>query len=141
MELSRKRLFSNDKAAFCAFVEGTRSKSGELQPFKQGYPRFALQHQCDVIPTLIINSAESWPAFSPLKMAKAEVKYVFGKFIKPPKCAIPGQPTKEEVSDFIQVLEEKTRDLIYVVPKEERPAWWGGPVPGYKPKPADKKTE
>ena len=114
MELSKKRLFSNDQASFVAFVEGTRSKSGELQPFKQGYPRFALQHQVDVLPTLIVNSAESWPAFSPLKMAKTEVKYVIGKVVKPPKCATPGEPTKEEVAEFIKVLEEKTHALINV---------------------------
>ena len=30
---------------------------------------------------------------------------------------------------------------INSVPEAERPKWWGGPVPGYKPKPTDKKAQ
>lgn len=134
MDLSYQRLMSTDKASFTAFVEGTRSKSGELLPFKQGYPRFALQRQTPIVPVLIVNSIECWPAFSVVKMASAEVILVVGKTITPPKCAKPGEPNKEEVESFVKLLEKRTADLISVVPKKDVPSWWGGPHPDYVPK-------
>lgn len=43
------------------FPEGTRSRCGRLQPFRDGFFKFAMQENCDILPIVIHNSSSLWP--------------------------------------------------------------------------------
>eukprot|EP00918_Siedleckia_nematoides_P106697 GHVU01232788.1.p1 GENE.GHVU01232788.1~~GHVU01232788.1.p1 ORF type:complete len:176 (+),score=21.29 GHVU01232788.1:1009-1536(+) len=43
------------------FPEGTRSRTGGLQPFKDGFFRLALEQQCQILPMVLHNSTSLWP--------------------------------------------------------------------------------
>ena len=53
----RKRILSSGESALI-FPEGTRSRTGELQPFKKGAFVLAIQTGADVVPALIEGSFE-----------------------------------------------------------------------------------
>ncbi len=42
------------------FPEGTRTKTGELSPFKKGGFKMAINSQTDIVPVTIKNSAKAW---------------------------------------------------------------------------------
>jgi len=43
------------------FPEGTRSRTGRLQLFKDGFFRFALEHGCEILPCVHHNTQKLWP--------------------------------------------------------------------------------
>lgn len=62
--------------SICIFPEGTRSKDGRMQPFKEGSMKMASKTGCPIIPMAITNSAEIWENHMPkMKPCKVIVEY------------------------------------------------------------------
>lgn len=60
----------------CIFPEGTRSRDGRMQPFKEGSMKMAQKTGCPVIPMAITNSAEIFENHLPrVKPCKVIVEY------------------------------------------------------------------
>ena len=60
------------------FPEGTRTKTGELNPFKKGGFKLAINSQTDIVPVTIKNSAKAWSR-SNLRFRPTKVIVCFGK--------------------------------------------------------------
>jgi len=60
--------------ALVLFPEGTRSKTGELLPFRDGAVLFAQRSQAPIVPIAIVNSAKSFP-----KGFRQKIHIYFGK--------------------------------------------------------------
>ena len=81
-----KALQSLDEAAMriregksiMTFPEGTRSRSGEIKPFKQGTFHLAIKSGVSIVPVSIIGSGQIMPKRS-LKISSGKVKLVIGK--------------------------------------------------------------
>lgn len=58
------------------FPEGTRSKNGEMSPFKEGSMKIALKAECPVVPVAIKNTADIFENHYPLvKSSRVIVEY------------------------------------------------------------------
>ncbi len=68
--------------SMCIFPEGTRSKTGEMLPFKEGSLKMAEKTGCAIIPMAITNSAEIFENHFP-KIRPAHVILEYGKPIYP----------------------------------------------------------
>ena len=60
------------------FPEGTRTKTGELNPFKKGGFKLAINSQTDIVPVTIKNSAKAWSR-SNIRFRPTKVTVCFGK--------------------------------------------------------------
>ena len=61
---------------FLIFPEGTRSKDGNMIPFKEGSMKMASKTGCPIIPIAITNSAQIWEAHLPyIRPAHVIVEY------------------------------------------------------------------
>lgn len=45
----------------CIFPEGTRSRTGELLPFKHGYLKLASAYGLEIVPVYLENTFDAWP--------------------------------------------------------------------------------
>eukprot|EP00920_Eleutheroschizon_duboscqi_P008205 GHVT01019012.1.p1 GENE.GHVT01019012.1~~GHVT01019012.1.p1 ORF type:complete len:361 (+),score=56.04 GHVT01019012.1:129-1211(+) len=81
------------------FPEGTRSMEGRLQPFKDGFFRFAVENNVEILPCALHNSQTLWPLRSWL-FNPGTCYFAFGNAIKPDGL------TMEELRD-------KTRASVY----------------------------
>ncbi|MFK7850651.1 MAG: lysophospholipid acyltransferase family protein [Akkermansiaceae bacterium] len=78
LERMRERLIK-ENAVFIIFPEGTRSRSGKMQPFKSGIGRLVAESKIPVVPCKLEGCAHAWPPG--------------GHFIKPTKLRIKiGEP-------------------------------------------------
>jgi 1-acyl-sn-glycerol-3-phosphate acyltransferase len=68
MDISRKSLKGG--SYICIFPEGTRSRTGELLPFKQGYLKLASSLGIEVVPVYLENTFYAWPPFKRLPRRK-----------------------------------------------------------------------
>ena len=60
----------------CIFPEGTRSRDGQMQPFKEGSMKMAQKTGCPIIPMAITNSAEIFENHLPrVKPCRVSVEY------------------------------------------------------------------
>ena len=60
------------------FPEGTRTKTGKLNPFKKGGFKLAINSQTDIVPVTIKNSAKAWSR-SNMRFRPTKVTVCFGK--------------------------------------------------------------
>eukprot|EP01102_Stenamoeba_stenopodia_P010612 TRINITY_DN321_c1_g2_i1.p1 TRINITY_DN321_c1_g2~~TRINITY_DN321_c1_g2_i1.p1 ORF type:complete len:286 (+),score=70.35 TRINITY_DN321_c1_g2_i1:329-1186(+) len=90
--------------------EGTRSHSGELQPFKKGGFHLACQAEAYVIPTLLLNNFELWPHGSMFPRPGRTVI----KFLTPIKAK------KGEVEELIQEVRKAIEDGLAEAKKNPR---------------------
>lgn len=82
------------------FPEGTRSTTGRLQPFKNGFFKFALQNQCEILPCAVHRSSSLWPLNATLM--NAGTAYIsFGDPIIP----------NEQMS--VEILKAKVHESIF----------------------------
>ncbi|MCQ2605238.1 MAG: 1-acyl-sn-glycerol-3-phosphate acyltransferase [Bacteroidales bacterium] len=58
MRVAKELIAEGEDIALCP--EGTRTKTGELGPFKRGGFKFAIASQVDIVPVTIKNSAVAW---------------------------------------------------------------------------------
>jgi len=84
------------------FAEGTRSKTGEIQPFKRGAFRLATQVGYPIIPTAIVGSNKIMPKGT-FKIRRGTIKVHFEKPIQSE-----GNVTRQEEIDLMN----KVRDII-----------------------------
>jgi long-chain acyl-CoA synthetase len=52
------------------FPEGTRSKTGELQPFKSGVGHLVLDHEIDILPIYLRGTYDAWPKGQAVPMGR-----------------------------------------------------------------------
>ncbi len=83
------------------FPEGTRSASGELQPFKSGGFHLALEAQVPILPVTVSGSQRITPKRS-LRIESGTIKIVYGKPI----------PTRGLGVDDRNELKERVREAI-----------------------------
>lgn len=82
LEQMRERL-QKDNAVFIIFPEGTRSRTGQLQPFKSGIGRLVAESNVPVVPCRLEGCFQAWPPG--------------GRFIKPTSLKITiGKPVTFE---------------------------------------------
>lgn len=65
------------------FPEGTRSKTNELLPFKEGSTKMAEKAKCKIIPVAISGTADLFENNHALKVTPAKVFVSFGKAVDP----------------------------------------------------------
>ena len=100
------------------FVEGTRSRTGELLPFKKGAFYFSIEHGLPVLPTAITGSfgvlaKVPWWRLHPGR----NIEIVFSKELDPPRVV--GGDVRH---DDVQQLLDATREQIAAALEERRAA-------------------
>ena len=95
----------------CAFPEGTRSKYGKLQPFKNGAFKMAYKAGAPVIPLSICGAARVQPSdwMFPLKRAGRDVKVVVHE---------PVESEGRTEEELARIVREK---IIEGLPEDQRP--------------------
>lgn len=95
-------LLKNKNVSILLFAEGTRSKDGQIQPFKRGAFNLAAKAAYPIIPVTISGSSKILPKGS-FKLSKGELKVHFDK-------PIPADNIKSKVQEL--ELMEKVRNII-----------------------------
>ncbi|PFH36363.1 acyltransferase domain-containing protein [Besnoitia besnoiti] len=87
-------------SSLMVFPEGTRSVTGRLQPFKDGFFRFALEHpDVEILPIAVHGTHKLWPVTSKL----VDSGTVYAKY---------GQPIRAE-GMTLETLKEKVHEEIF----------------------------
>ena len=97
-----KEKMQKQNISIVVFAEGTRSKTGEIQPFKRGAFRLATKVGYPIIPTTIIGSNKIMPKGT-YKLKKGIIKVFFDKPI-----TSEGIKTRQEEIDLMN----RVRDII-----------------------------
>ncbi|SCP02924.1 1-acyl-sn-glycerol-3-phosphate acyltransferase, putative [Plasmodium malariae] len=87
------------------FPEGTRSLNGQLQLFKSGFFRYAIENNCEILPCAIHGTNNMWPVKG--KMLDIGTAYV--SF---------GEPFYSTENMTVDELKEKTRNAIFELIKD-----------------------
>ena len=87
------------------FPEGTRSKDGKMQPFKEGSMKVASKTGCPIIPIAITGSAEIWENHMP-KMKPCKVIVEYGAPIRPKEL------TKDEQKFLGSYTQQKIQEML-----------------------------
>jgi len=97
-----KQKMEKQNISIVVFAEGTRSKTGDIQPFKRGAFRLATQVGYPIIPTAIVGSNKIMPKGT-FKIRRGTIKVHFEKPIQSE-----GNVTRQEEIDLMN----KVRDII-----------------------------
>ncbi len=82
------------------FVEGTRTRDGELLPFKRGAFHFAIANQMPVLPTAVVGSFAALARMPWWKLHPGrDIGVVFGSPIEPPQLR-PGEAAAPKVDEL-----------------------------------------
>ncbi|KJP87748.1 hypothetical protein AK88_02643 [Plasmodium fragile] len=87
------------------FPEGTRSLTGQLQFFKPGFFKFAIENNCEILPCALHGSGKLWP----VKAKLVDMGTVYFSF---------GEPFYPTPGMTVDQLIEKTRNAIFELIKE-----------------------
>ncbi len=90
--------------------EGTRSYTGEIQPFKDSFARLAVKTNALVVPIGIIGAYKAWPRNTTFPRPR-KVKIRFTELIDP-QDYLGKKPTDEEYSQFVDMTRNRIIDLI-----------------------------
>lgn len=91
--------------SICIFPEGTRSRDGKMQPFKEGSMKMASKTGCPIVPIAITGSADIWENHPwKLKPCKVIVEYA------PP--ILPKELTKEEQKFLGAYTQKKIQEML-----------------------------
>lgn len=91
--------------SICIFPEGTRSKDGKMQPFKEGSMKMASKTGCPIIPIAITNSASIWEKNFP-KIRPCKVIVEYGTPI------LPRELTKEELKFLGAYTQGRIQEML-----------------------------
>ena len=91
--------------SICIFPEGTRSRDGKMQPFKEGSMKMASRTGCPIIPMAISNSAEIFENHLP-KIRPCRVIVEYGAPIYPKEL------TKEEQKFLGAYTQQKIQEML-----------------------------
>jgi 1-acyl-sn-glycerol-3-phosphate acyltransferase len=96
-----KRLMSNKGVSVLLFAEGTRSRTGEIQPFKRGAFYLAARTGFPIIPVTINGASKILPKGS-FKINRGELRIHFDKpvFTRP-------NPNKKEELELMELVRNK----------------------------------
>ena len=97
-----KEKMKNKNISIVVFAEGTRSKTGEIQPFKRGAFRLATQVGYPIIPTTVIGSNKIMPKGT-YKLRRGTIKVHFDQPIQSE-----GIKTRQEEIDLMNHV----RDIV-----------------------------
>lgn len=85
--------------------EGTRSRTGEMLPFKEGSLKMAIKAKCPIIPVGIIGSAAIFEDHIP-KIKPGKVKIIYGEPIET------SQLSRDEIRNLTSYTQEQVTELI-----------------------------
>lgn len=88
------------------FAEGTRSRDGQLQPFKSGVATLAVWTGAPIVPIGILGAHSVWPPGQSLPKWHGQVRIRIGKPL------VPQGEGKEEIERLTHELETAVRQLI-----------------------------
>lgn len=95
--------------AFGIFPEGTRSRTGRLQPFKTGVAAIALRTGSPVVPVAVVGTEEAWPVGRKLFRLRRPIRVVYGQPIPVPK---PSRVSHQELETLTREIEARVRELL-----------------------------
>ena len=101
--------------AFGIFPEGTRSRTGKLQPFKTGVAAIALRTGSPVVPVAVVGTEEAWPVGKKLFRPCRPVRVIYGDPIPVPRKS---KVSHRELEALTREIEARVRDLL-------PPRYWG----------------
>lgn len=94
----------NNNEVIGVFPEGTRSKTGNLLPFKPGVNMMAYKAECPVLPIAVINSRKVLMGW------RYPVKVVIGKPIYFPFTE--ERPSREGMEELSEIIRRSVSDLL-----------------------------
>ncbi|GAA6755891.1 acyl-phosphate glycerol 3-phosphate acyltransferase [Thermus sp. 2.9] len=95
--------------AFGIFPEGTRSRTGKLQPFKTGVAAIALRTGSPVVPVAVIGTDKAWPVGRKLFRLRRPIRVVYGKPILVPRAE---RISRQELENLTREIEARVRELL-----------------------------
>ncbi|MFN4070007.1 MAG: lysophospholipid acyltransferase family protein [Thermus caldifontis] len=95
--------------AFGIFPEGTRSRTGKLQPFKTGVAAIALRTGSPVVPVAVVGSDRAWPVGQKFFRLRQPIWVIYGKPIPVPKLS---RFTHQELETLTREIEAQVRELL-----------------------------
>jgi len=95
--------------AFGIFPEGTRSRSGRLQPFKTGVAAIAFRTGSPVVPVAVVGSEKAWPVGRKLFRLRQPIRVVYGDPIPVPRKT---EVSHQELENLTREIEAQVRELL-----------------------------
>ncbi|KIX84626.1 lysophospholipid acyltransferase family protein [Thermus filiformis] len=95
--------------AFGIFPEGTRSRTGRLQPFKTGVAAIALRTGTPVVPVAVMGTEKALPVGARMIRLRRPIRVVFGDPIPVPKKE---RPSREDLLRLTREIEAKVAELL-----------------------------
>ncbi len=95
-----KQKMEKQNISIVVFAEGTRSKTGEIQPFKRGAFRLATQVGYPIIPTTIVGSNKIMPKGT-YRLRRGTIKVHFDKPLE-----VEGNVTRQQEIDLMNRVRE-----------------------------------
>lgn len=95
--------------AFGIFPEGTRSRSGRLQPFKTGVAAIAYRTGSPVVPVAVVGTEKAWPVGRKLFRLRQPIRVVYGDPIPVPRKT---KVTHQELENLTRDIEARVRELL-----------------------------
>ncbi|GLV48374.1 1-acyl-sn-glycerol-3-phosphate acyltransferase [Thermus sp. LT1-2-5] len=95
--------------AFGIFPEGTRSRTGKLQPFKTGVAAIALRTGSPVVPVAVVGTDRAWPVGRKLFRLRRPIRVVYGKPIFVPRAE---RISRQELENLTREIEARVRELL-----------------------------
>jgi 1-acyl-sn-glycerol-3-phosphate acyltransferase len=95
--------------AFGIFPEGTRSRSGRLQPFKTGVAAIAFRTGSPVVPVAVVGSEKAWPVGRKLFRLRRPIRVVYGDPIPVPRKT---KVSHQELESLTREIEARVRELL-----------------------------
>jgi 1-acyl-sn-glycerol-3-phosphate acyltransferase len=95
--------------AFGIFPEGTRSRSGRLQPFKTGVAAIAFRTGSPVVPVAVVGSEKAWPVGRKLFRLRWPIRVVYGDPIPVPRKT---KVSHQELENLTREIEARVRELL-----------------------------
>lgn len=95
--------------AFGIFPEGTRSRTGRLQPFKTGVAAIALRTGTPVVPVAVMGTEKALPVGSRRIRLRRPIRVVYGEPIPVLKKE---RPSREDLLRLTREIEAKVAELL-----------------------------
>ncbi|GAB5603783.1 lysophospholipid acyltransferase family protein [Thermus sp. FJN-A] len=95
--------------AFGIFPEGTRSRTGRLQPFKTGVAAIALRTGSPVVPVAVVGTDQAWPVGRKLFRLRRPIRVIYGEPIPVPRVT---KISHQELETLTRDIEARVRELL-----------------------------
>lgn len=95
--------------AFGIFPEGTRSRTGRLQPFKTGVAAIALRTGTPVVPVAVMGTEKALPVGSRMIRLRRPIRVIYGEPIPVLKKE---RPSREDLLRLTREIEARVEELL-----------------------------